>query len=167
MAPRRPDRRPRWPKTAPRRPTRRPAGPRGPREAPKEPKTAPIELPNGSQEASKLPPREGGGREARGPSQAQKKCFDAPVALGLPRCAPYFAATPFRRLRRGPRRRRVCPNLVPRPPRSRREFSNVAQAWTPEFLPLAKLEHFGPRFDALGAFGGGTALEQASRDLRQ
>ena len=164
MAPRRPKRRPSWPKTAHKAPCRPKRAPRSPQGAQNSPHRAAKRPPRSFKIASKRGGRTRGERPLAG---EKKTCFDAPVTLALPRCAPYFAATPFRRLRRGPRRRRVCPNPLPRPPRSRRESSNVAQAWTPEFLPLAKLEHFGPRFDALGAFGGGTALEQASRDLRQ
>ena len=100
-------------------------------------------------------PQERGADERREALRWRKRgIFNAPVALALLRSASSFAATPFRRLRRGPRRRRVCPDPLPRPPRSWRKSFNAAPAWTLELLPSAKLENLDIRFRASGAFGG-------------
>eukprot|EP00959_Pyramimonas_sp_CCMP1952_P071144 1485439-Pyramimonas_sp.AAC.1 len=55
----------------------------------------------------------------------------------LPCCDPFSATTPFRRLRRGPRRRRA--RLGP----LWREYSRVALAWTARLISIAKLERLG------------------------
>ena len=139
------------PKTAQEAPYTAPEGPERPPRSPKEP-------PRGSQTAPKrlqnCPQERGADERREAPRRRKRAVFDAPVAMALLRCASYFAATPLRLLRRGPRRRRVCPDPLPRPPRSWRESSNAALAWTLKFLPFAKLENLGIRCNASGAFGG-------------